>query len=92
MSEELFSRRTPEAAARQMAVVLMNLLECQMATLEGLPARTSQYERNRQKLINDSYLQQLADLDIPADTRGLRGTPCIRVSEALRALRREPPR
>ena len=84
-ADPLFQRRTPEAAARQMAIVLMNLLECQYATLEGMPKRTSQYERKRQESIAGGYLRQLIDLDIQPDQRGLRGYPCPRVRDAMLA-------
>ena len=83
----LFRRRTPEAAACQMAIVLVNLMECQLATLEGMPKRTSQHERKRQQDINDRYIAQLADLDIPANLPGLRGYPCPRVQDAINSLR-----
>lgn len=86
MTDPLFQRRTPEAAAFQMSIVLMNLLECQFATLEGLPKRTSKYERDRQQHICDNYLRQLVDLDIPPHTRGLRGSACPRVRDAMLAL------
>jgi len=87
MNEMIFSRRVPEAAARQMAIVLVNLLECQLATLEGLPKRTSKYERARHESICKTYIDQLVDLDIPEDTRGLRGGGCPRVSRALKEKR-----
>lgn len=87
MSDQLFTRRIPEAAARQMAIVLVSLLECQFATLEGLPKRTSKYERERHESICKTYLDQLVDLDIPDDTTGLRGGGCPRVSRALKAAR-----
>lgn len=86
MADELFKRRTPEAAARQMAIVLMNLLECQFATMEGMPARTSKSERARQQSICETYLRHLVDLDIPPETRGLRIGGCPRVRDAMLAL------
>lgn len=86
MTDPLFRRRIPEAAALQMSIVLMNLLECQFATLEGLPARTSKSERSRQQSICDTYLRQLVDLDIPPNTRGLWGSGCPRVRDAMLAL------
>lgn len=87
MKELLFKNRVPEAAARQMAMVLVNLLECQFATLEGLPARTSKSERSRQESICDAYARQLVDLDIPSDYPGLWGAGCPRVREAMQAIR-----
>lgn len=86
MTDKLFSRRVPEASARQMAIVLMNLLECQFATLQGLPARTSKSERARQQSICDTYLKQVIDLDIDPNTRGLRLGGCPRVRDAMLAV------
>lgn len=87
MSDQLFARRKPEAAARQMAIVLMSLLECQFATLEGLPKSTSKAARARHQSICDTYVRQLIDLDIQEDTRGLRGFGCGRVADAMRAMK-----
>lgn len=88
MSERLFKNRTPEAAARQMAIVLVSLLESEMATLEGMRLLKSspKYALNRHQQIVDRYVHQLHELDIPSDTRGLRGMPCPRVSAALASL------
>ena len=83
MTDPLFKNRTPEAAARQMAVVLMYYLECQYATLEGLPKSTSKRERARHQSIADGWLKQVMDLDISPQTRGLRGAGCGRVIEAM---------
>jgi hypothetical protein len=87
MDDMLFRRRKPEAAARQMAIVLMNLLECQMATLEGMPKSASQYQRRRQASINETYLRHVVELDISEETRGLLGAGCPRVSAAMKAMR-----
>lgn len=85
--DPMFKSRRPESAARQMAIVLMNLLECEMATLEGLEMKksSSKYEIRRHAQIVDGYLQHIIDLDIPEDTRGLRSAANGRVRDAIRA-------
>ena len=84
---DLFANRVPEAAARQLAVVFINLLECQLATLEGMPKSISKAERKRQQLINERYLAQLIDLDVDPVTPGLLGHRCQRVIEAVRRIK-----
>lgn len=84
---DLFANRVPEAAARQLAVVFINLLECQLATLEGLPKSISKAERKRQQLINERYLAQLIDLDVDPETPGLLGYRCQRVIDAVRRIK-----
>jgi hypothetical protein len=64
VSERLFSKRVPEAAARQLAVVLAWVVECQLATLEQLEERksTSARELNRQRSICDTAVWHFRDL------------------------------
>ncbi len=85
MSDRMFECRTPEAVARQLAVVLMHAAECQFATLEGLTKRTSKYERQRHEQICKTLVDQLVDLRVDPDTRGLRGGGCTRVRDAMLA-------
>lgn len=83
MTERMFENRVPEAVARQLAVVLMHAAECQFATLEGLTQRTSKYERQRHEQICKTLIEQLVDLRVDPDTRGLRSGGCPRVREAM---------
>lgn len=85
---KLFLERAPEAAARQMAVVLAWLTECQLATLESIEARkrTPKGDLERQRRICADAVAQCADLGIGPGARGLRGFPCPRLDEALLAL------
>lgn len=84
----LFKDRGPEAAARQLAVTLAWLTECQLATLESLESKrsTPKGELERQKRICDDAVRQCADLGIVAGVRGLRGFPCSRLDEVLTDL------
>lgn len=81
----LFKERCPEAAAKQMAVVLAWLTECQLATLEAISARksTSKSDLERQTRICEDAVRQCADLGMAPGVRGLRGFPCPRLDEAL---------
>jgi len=83
--EGLFRDRTPAAAAQQLAIVLVWLAECELATYERLETikRSSKHQLGRHKEIGDKVIEQLADLNVPADTRGLFGRPCPRVRERL---------
>lgn len=85
--EGLFRDRCPEAAARQLATVLVHLVECELASLDRMRARkgTSQADIRRQASICETAIEQLRDLNVPADTLGLRGTTNLRVTAALNA-------
>lgn len=85
LREPLFAQRTPEAAARQLAIVLAWSTELHLATLEGTLSRMSspRYEVERQRKLCDELVEQCRDLGIPADVRGLRGHPCARLRERL---------
>lgn len=65
-ADPLFKDRVPEAAARQVAVVLAWLTECQLATLEGLEElkRTSKSELHRQRQICDQAVAHCKDLGV----------------------------
>ncbi len=82
-SNPLFKERVPEAAAQQLATVLAWLIECQLATLEGmkLVKRTSKSELVRQQQICDRAVAQCKDLGVTPV--GLRGDACIRLAERL---------
>lgn len=84
MVNPLFRDRVPEAAARQLAVVLAWLTECQLATLEGmkLVKRTSRSELARQQQICDKAVAHCKDLGVSPG--GLRGDTCIRLAEFLK--------
>lgn len=77
---KMFEKRTPEAVANQMAIVLMYMAECQFATLEGLPKRTSKSERARHESICKNAIDHLLDFRVDPNTRG-----CPRVREAMLA-------
>lgn len=83
--DPLFRDRVPEAAARQLAVVLAWLTECQLATLEGLKLvkRTSKSELARQEQICNKAVSQCKDLGV--SPVGLRGTLCVRLAERLKS-------
>jgi hypothetical protein len=85
MSRDLFRDRPADVAAQQLAIVLMWLAECQLATLEGMRGlkRTSKYELGRQASICDQAIYHLADLNVEPDQRGLRGYVCPRVRDRL---------
>ena len=94
MTESLFTRRTPDAAARQLAIVLKSATEMHLATLERLRERKSsaKYDLKRQQEICDTLIQQCIELGVPADMRGLRGVPCPRLDEYLRSNATAPRR
>jgi hypothetical protein len=89
VADELFRQRTPEAAARQLAVVLASATEMHLATLEELQERksTPKHALRRQESICKTLTEQCAVLGIAPGIRGLRGTPCIRLSERLAGVR-----
>lgn len=84
----LFKARVPEAAAYQLAIVLAWLTECQLATLEGLSSKksTPKGELARQQGICEDAVRQCADLGLAPGVRGLRGSPCSRLDQALKSL------
>ena len=83
MKESIFEDRVPEAAARQMAVVLASATEWQLATLEYLQGlkRFSRGELTRQQDLADQLVYHCRDLKIKP--RGLRGRECPRLARAL---------
>lgn len=84
----LFNDRAPEVAARQLAVVVAWLTECQLASLESIASKrsTPKGELERHRRICDDAVKQCADLGLGPGIRGLRGFPCPRLDDALRAL------
>lgn len=90
----LFKERAPVAAARQLAVVLAWLTECQLAGLEAIAAKrgTPKSELARQKRICEDAVRQCSELGLAAGVKGLRGLPCPRLDEALNALSPSPAR
>lgn len=85
-AEELFRDRGPEAAARQLAVVLAWLTECELATLERLKLRksTSKAELARHESIVKDAVFHCRDLRVTP--RGLAGRPCTRLAEAMKEV------
>ena len=82
MKESIFEERTPEAAARQMAVVLAWLTECELATLERMKElKTSKYALKRQEDICDQAVAHCVDLKV--EPRGLRGRSCPRLQKLM---------
>lgn len=81
--ESIFEDRVPEAAARQMAVVLAWFAECELATLEGLKLvkRTPKHELKRHEEICNTLVSHIKDMKIPP--RGLFGRPCPRLAARL---------
>lgn len=87
----LFKDRVPEAAARQVAIVLAWLAEEQLATLELMRGRkgTSARDLKRQQGIVEKMVWQCADLGVPP--RGLKGDRCLRLERAMLAIAAEKP-
>lgn len=94
MPRDLFRDRPADVAAQQLAIVLMWLAECQLATLGRMQMRksTGAGELDRQISICDQAIYHLADLNVDPELRGLRGLPCPRVRERLIAeyAKKEP--
>lgn len=82
---QLFIGRTPEAAARQLAVVLAWATECQLATVQGLEMRKRcpAHELTRHRRIAETLVAQCRELGLPPTIRGLSGFPCPRLAELL---------
>lgn len=85
----LFSERTPEAAATQLALVLAHATECQLATVESLELRkrTSLSELRRHRIIAAELVFNCADLNVPP--RGFWGGACPRLAELLKVPKTE---
>lgn len=83
MSEALFARRTPEAAARQLAIVLASATEWNLATLERLQERkaSSAHDKSRQQTICDDLVRHCRDLGV--SPYGLNGWKCTRLADLL---------
>jgi len=83
MTSLLFKDRVPEAAADQLATVLVWLTECQLATLESLlmRSRVPKYELERQREICLKAVYHVWDLGAPPN--GLRGQVCMRLKRLL---------
>lgn len=83
--DPLFRDRVPEAAARQAAVVLAWLTECQLETLDEMQARrgTAKSSLTRQREICATAVAQCKDLGV--SPVGLRGDRCHRLEERLKA-------
>ena len=82
-NDKLFAHRTPEAAARQLAVVLASATEWNLATLERMSTRktTPKYDIKRQTEICEKLVQHCKELGVSPS--GLRGVECGRLKEAL---------
>jgi hypothetical protein len=89
--QSLFAQRVPEAAARQLAVVLAWATECELATLEELKEIKSSSKRSieRHQLICNKLLTHCHELGVPAI--GLDGRRCQRLEEALQQLKANLP-
>lgn len=85
MHDGVFVNRSPEGAARQLAIVLASATEWNLATLERMKMRkaTTKYDLARQQKICDDMVAQCRDLRIGAS--GLRGHLCGRLLELLQA-------
>lgn len=83
-TEPLFEDRTPEAAARQLAVVLAWATECELATVEYYRATksTSRGELRRHESIAEQLVFHCRDLKVPP--YGLMGIKTSRLAELLR--------
>jgi hypothetical protein len=84
--DDLFRDRVPEAAARQLAVVLAWATECQLATVERLEmlSRTPKADLKRHSDIADTMVLHCHELRVTP--QGLRGQRCTRLAERLAAL------
>lgn len=77
---DLFVERVPEAAARQLALVLAELAERHLESMEWVQAhkgRFPAYEKRRMAEWTDVLLRHLYDLKVPA--RGLWYRECERL-------------
>lgn len=65
-NESIFEDRTPEAAARQIALVLAQSVEYHLATLDELKEykRTAKHRIERQESICDKLITHVRDLKI----------------------------
>ena len=86
-TEPLFADRVPEAAARQLAVALAWLTECELATLERLQMmrKPPKGQLARHEGICDKAVEQCFELGVYP--RGLRGEGCQRLKDRLDAIR-----
>lgn len=89
--EPLFVDRTPEAAARQLAVVVATLAERHLEALSHLQSkkRASIAALERQRLICDEAVFHCQDLGV--DPRGLSGRACPLLAGRIAHLRANPP-
>ena len=90
MSDDLLFRdRVPEAAARQLAIVLAWLTECELATLEHLRLVKSSPKSaiNRHVSICDGAVFHCHELGV--SPQGLHGKPCPRLKRALERMATE---
>lgn len=90
MSERLFEDRVPEAAARQLALILAHATECQLATLEQLQGRrsASKSDLRRHAQIAATLVYHCYDLKVTPS--GLAGHACPRLEEALKQYPKLP--
>lgn len=82
--DPLFVDRVPEAAARQLAMVLAWLAECELATLDRCyeVKSTPASERKRHESICDKLVRHCYELHV--QPRGLSFDHCPRLAERLR--------
>jgi len=81
----LFKNRTPEAAARQLAIVLAWATEKHLALMEDLKERPTYPKKafRRQVEIGDRLVGHCFDLGIPPGASGLAGEPCPLLTSRL---------
>jgi hypothetical protein len=79
----LFKDRVPVAAARQLAVVLAWLTECELATLERLSIlkSASKHDLSRHRSICETAVRYCRELGVTPI--GLEGRRCPRLAEEL---------
>jgi len=84
--EFLFQSRTPEAAARQLAMVLAWLTECELATLEGISTRksTPKHELARHEAICRDAIRHCAELNVAPKGFGMQTLPRLKKELAKR--------
>jgi hypothetical protein len=91
VTERLFEDRTPEAAARQLALVLAHATECELATLEHLQLRRSAAKSDLRRHAEIAAVLVYHCYDLKVTPRGLLGHACPRLEDALKQYPKRNP-
>jgi len=83
MGERMFEDRKPEAAARQLSVVLAWLVECELATYAGLLMLKRPGAGNLRRHRDICAKAVFHAFDLRVEPKGLLGRECPRLSRLL---------